>query len=161
VGVIASATGREPVVAGKPELPLHAEAMRRTGAQTPLVVGDRLDTDIEGANRAGVASLLVLSGVTGPVDLLLAGPPVRPTYVARDLRTGLLAPHPAVHRRANGAWTCGGWVCTLADGRLEARGGGDGVAGLRAACAASWAGSGIRDADEAREFVAGLDLDRP
>ena len=50
--VIAHATGQQPVVAGKPEPPLHAEAVARTGAQRPLVVGDRLDTDIEGAVRA-------------------------------------------------------------------------------------------------------------
>lgn len=64
IGVIAMATGRRPVAAGKPETPLHQEAVRRTGAQDPVVVGDRLDTDVEGVNRAGVASLLVLTGVT-------------------------------------------------------------------------------------------------
>ena len=62
--VIVYATGKQPVVAGKPEPPLHAEAVARTGARHPLVVGDRLDTDIEGAVRAGAPSLLVLTGVT-------------------------------------------------------------------------------------------------
>ena len=72
VGVIAAVTGATPVVAGKPELALHEEAVRRTGAQRPLVVGDRLDTDIEGANRAGADSLLVLTGVTSPGELVCA-----------------------------------------------------------------------------------------
>ena len=73
VQVIAGATGRRPdAVAGKPETPLHDEAVRRTGARRPLVVGDRLDTDIEGANSAGVPSLLVLTGVAGPADLVQA-----------------------------------------------------------------------------------------
>jgi glycerol-1-phosphatase len=86
VAAIRLATGREPVVAGKPEPPLHREAILRTGARHPLVVGDRLDTDIEGAVRAGADSMLVLSGVSGAVDLVSAPPARRPTFVARDLR---------------------------------------------------------------------------
>lgn len=54
VRVIAAATGVEPVYAGKPDPPLHRESMIRTGARRPLVVGDRLDTDIEGASNAGL-----------------------------------------------------------------------------------------------------------
>jgi hypothetical protein len=61
-----------------------------TRAQT-LVCGDRLDTDIRGANAAGLDSLLVLSGVCRLQDLALAPPAARPTYVATDL-TGLLEP---------------------------------------------------------------------
>src|SRR5215472_1873183 len=64
IQVIVTATGRSPVVAGKPEPPLHAEAVARSGAHHPLVVGDRLDTDIESAVRSGADSLLVLTGVT-------------------------------------------------------------------------------------------------
>ncbi len=48
--------------AGKPERPLLDETVRRVGGRRPLMVGDRLDTDIEGARRAGVDSLLVLTG---------------------------------------------------------------------------------------------------
>ena len=62
--MVATATGRRPIVAGKPQLPMHAEGVRRTDAKNPLVVGDRLDTDIEGANVANTDSLLVLTGVT-------------------------------------------------------------------------------------------------
>ncbi len=50
VGVVATASGQKPIVAGKPELPLHAEGVRRLHAKHPLVVGDRLDTDIEGGH---------------------------------------------------------------------------------------------------------------
>jgi HAD superfamily hydrolase (TIGR01450 family) len=91
VGAVAAATGTWPTVAGKPEPALHRETMIRTGARQPLVVGDRLDTDIEGANRAGVDSLLVLTGVT-TLDQLREAPDLhQPTYVAPDLR-GLLEP---------------------------------------------------------------------
>ncbi len=93
VAALEVATGRTPLVAGKPELALHRESIERVGARRPLVVGDRLDTDIEGAHRAGCASLLVLSGVTD-VELLRSAPPTqRPTYVAADL-SGLLVAHP-------------------------------------------------------------------
>src|SRR5215472_7834325 len=93
--VIATATGQEPLVAGKPEPPLHADSVARTGARRPLVVGDRLDTDIEGAVRVGADSMLVLTGVTHPVDAVLAPPHQRPSYLAADL-SGLLTPHPPV-----------------------------------------------------------------
>jgi glycerol 3-phosphatase-2 len=135
VGVIARTTGQAPVaVAGKPELALHEESVRRTGAQNPIVVGDRLDTDIEGANRAGVPSLLVLTGVATPADVVRAEPVHRPTYVAADLHAGLLEAHPSVARDARG-WTCGSARLTP-DGSLT----GTGIDALRAACVAAWSG---------------------
>ena len=91
VGVVAAASGQQPLVAGKPELPLMAESVARTGAKRPLVVGDRLDTDIEGANRAGFPSLLVLTGVSTAAEADTADASMRPTYIAPDLR-GLLDP---------------------------------------------------------------------
>jgi glycerol 3-phosphatase-2 len=98
VGAVAAATGTWPTVAGKPEPALHRETMLRTGARRPLVVGDRLDTDIEGANRAGVDSLLVLTGVTRLEQLKDAPKEQQPTYVAQDLR-GLLEPGRLLDRR--------------------------------------------------------------
>jgi HAD superfamily hydrolase (TIGR01450 family) len=139
VDAVAAAAGRRPdVVAGKPELPLHREAILRTGAQRPLVVGDRLDTDIEGANRAGTDSLLVLTGVAGPVDLLRADHIRRPTLVAAGL-DGLLAAHPAVTRDDTG-WRCGSWCARVVDGalRLDGDGDGDALEALRAAAVAVW-----------------------
>jgi hypothetical protein len=59
-------------LAGKPQPPLFAETLRRVGGRRPLVVGDRLDTDIEGASNAGYDSLLVMTGVTGPTELVSA-----------------------------------------------------------------------------------------
>ncbi|WP_405085733.1 HAD-IIA family hydrolase [Microbispora sp. NBC_01389] len=144
--VIATATGVEPAVAGKPEPPLHRESMIRTRAERPLVVGDRLDTDIEGANRAGVDSLLVLTGVAGPLDVLTAAPHHRPTHIAADL-SGLHRPAAGV-RRGTAGWTCGGWTAAWEDGELALTGGGDSVDGLRAACAATWEAVGDGQADE-------------
>jgi glycerol-1-phosphatase len=136
--VIAHATGQQPTVAGKPEPPLHAEAVARTGARNPLVVGDRLDTDIEGAVRAGAPSLLVLTGISRPADAVLAAPSQRPSYLAADL-AGLLEPQPAVTSQ-EGAFCCGGWRANGGhDGtELSLDGAGDPVDGLRALCAAAW-----------------------
>jgi len=141
VEVVRIATGGSPQVAGKPLPPMHRESVIRTGARRPLVVGDRLDTDIEGAYAGGVESLLVLTGVTGPAGLLAAAPRHRPTYVAADLR-GLLAPHPQV-APVGGSFTCGGWTAAASSSQgLTAEGSGDPLDGLRALCAAAWSYAG-------------------
>lgn len=110
--------------------------MRRTGAVNPLVIGDRLDTDIEGARRRGAASMLVLTGVTTPVDLLLAPPERRPSYLAYDIG-GLNEPHPEVQWDGHEA-RCGGWAAVAHAGQLRLRGSGERLDGLRALCVAAW-----------------------
>ncbi|MEV6864252.1 HAD-IIA family hydrolase [Streptosporangium subroseum] len=144
--VIAAATGVEPIVAGKPEPPLHRESILRTGSKRPLVIGDRLDTDIEGATNAGVDSLLVLTGVASPLDVLTAAPRHRPTYVADDL-SALRRPYPQV-RRGESGWTCEGWAARWEEGRLRLDGGGKPLDGLRAAAAATWEAAGDGQAEE-------------
>ena len=136
IQVIATATGVKPLVAGKPEPPLHHESVLRTGAKHPLVVGDRLDTDIESACRVDADSLLVLTGVTGLTEAVLASPEQRPTYIAEDL-AGLLEPHPAV-TSDDGEFACAGWTARLNGNQLELTGSGQRIDGLRALCAAAW-----------------------
>jgi hypothetical protein len=58
---VAQTTGVTPTAVGKPDTALHRESVQRSGATHPIVVGDRLDTDIEGASRAGCDSMLVLT----------------------------------------------------------------------------------------------------
>jgi ribonucleotide monophosphatase NagD (HAD superfamily) len=84
-----AATDQEPLIAGKPATPLLEQAAKSLGAQRPLVVGDRLDTDIAGAVNAGMDSLLVLTGVSTEADALALPADQRPTYIAADL-SGLL-----------------------------------------------------------------------
>jgi glycerol-1-phosphatase len=88
VAAIATATGVDAEVVGKPHAPLFQAALRRAGGLNPLVIGDRLDTDIAGAAALGWDSLLVLTGVATQDDV--AGSPVRPTYVAPDVSALLL-----------------------------------------------------------------------
>lgn len=86
VAALVAATGLHPRVAGKPERPLLDAAVRQVGSSRPLVVGDRLDTDIACAVGAGTPSLMVLTGVSTATDLLAADPDHRPTFVAFDMR---------------------------------------------------------------------------
>ena len=85
VRLVAEFAEREPQVAGKPMAPLFEETITRVGGQHPLLVGDRLDTDIEGAVTMGWDSLLVLTGVTGLEEVARATKAERPTYIGRDL----------------------------------------------------------------------------
>ncbi|MGN6612422.1 MAG: HAD-IIA family hydrolase [Angustibacter sp.] len=159
VDVVARTTGASPRVAGKPAPALLAAAVDRTGAQRPLFVGDRLDTDMAGARAAGMPGLHVLTGASATVDLLTSGPDRRPTFLAVDL-SGLLAEHhaPRVSRdrarwRADGA--CGVRVdCDATEGlRVDADAPGEpelAVEVLRVACAAVWA---------ARDDGADVDVD--
>jgi glycerol 3-phosphatase-2 len=96
VSAVHTAVGRLATVAGKPETPIFQEAVARFGAQHPLFLGDRLDTDILGANRAGIASALVLTGIDRPKHVLAAPENSRPTYILGDLRE-LHEPYPEVH----------------------------------------------------------------
>jgi len=138
VRVVAQTVGREPdAVAGKPEPPLLLEAIRRTGSTRPLMVGDRLDTDIAAGSRVGIPSLLVFTGVTTLAELLAAVPPERPDYLGADLRV-LLEEYPPVRLDGEGA------VCRAASARVD--GGvlavdvaGDPWDAVRAAAALAWA----------------------
>ena len=113
VGIVRTATGREPdEVAGKPFAPIMLQARSRRHAERPLVVGDRLDTDIEAARAAGMDSLLVLTGVSGTAELLDCPPRQRPTYVAAGLG-GLLEPA-RVPQERDGWWHCGDAAVRLA-----------------------------------------------
>jgi HAD superfamily hydrolase (TIGR01450 family) len=143
VRAVSEASGIAPRVIGKPQPTMFEQATRDREAKEPLVVGDRLDTDIQGAVAAGFPSLLVMSGVTDVLTLLNAPSGQRPTYIAMDL-SGLHAAHRAPER-VDGVWRCGR-ASAYRDGvRITVQGdsgvdsyGGDGVDGLRAACAAAW-----------------------
>lgn len=93
VSAVHTAVGRLATIAGKPERPIFDVAVARTGAQTPLFIGDRLDTDIQGARTAEMRSLLVLTGIDRPKQILAAPPSQRPDYIVEDLRQ-LFEPYP-------------------------------------------------------------------
>nr|WP_218890929.1 HAD-IIA family hydrolase [Actinomycetospora corticicola] len=168
VAALRHASRREPQVAGKPAAPLLRQAMERVGASSPLVVGDRLDTDIAGGHAIEAESLLVLTGVSTAADVLAAPAEQRPTYVAAGLAA--LTDLDAVR-----VGTDDGWRATVHDdGSLElgapadaGDGAEDRAAALRALCAAHWAAVGdtatastVTGADEAAgRMISALGLD--
>jgi glycerol-1-phosphatase len=156
-GGLVSAVSRfaevEPVVAGKPEPPLFHETQRRVGGERPLVVGDRLDTDIAGAVRAGYDSLLVMTGVTGLAELVAAEPGARPTYLSSTL-AGLGAAHQAP-RQGEGGWSLAGWQASVAGAALHVEGDGEIDDWLRVVAAAAWA---HLDAHDEPPGIDGLEL---
>lgn len=160
VNVVAAALGRAPdLVAGKPERAMHTASVTRTAAQRPLVIGDRLDTDIEGAAASGCASLYVMTGVSTPAEVVTAQELHRPTYVASDLR-GLLQPGRGI---ANAAATgiSGRWIADDAGIRSNGQNAGiDDAADLLAlVCALAWSGRRYELCDRAaRESAAALGL---
>ncbi|MGW0506832.1 HAD-IIA family hydrolase [Micromonospora sp. NPDC003241] len=137
VAALATALNRQPdEVVGKPSPELFATAARRAGEGRSLVVGDRLDTDIEGANRAGLDSLLVLTGVSDVPELLAAPQDRRPTAVAWNL-AGLFEPTAMVRVPAAGA-EHGGWRVTTGPDGWELTGAGRPLDALAALCAVAW-----------------------
>lgn len=103
VSAVHTAVGRLATVAGKPEAPIFHAAVARFSAQNPLFLGDRLDTDIMGAQAAGIASAIVLTGIDRPKHILAAPTHSRPTYILSDLRE-LFEPYPVARVKGDTVW---------------------------------------------------------
>ena len=154
VAALALTTGQRPISVGKPDRQLFDTALegRQVDAEAALVIGDRLDSDIEGAVNAGLDSLLVLTGVSGLAELFAAVPARRPTFVGFDLRA-LREPQATVASRVasrvastvsdrveagDTGRTCGGWTVCPDGGGWTVDGDGSPTALLRAATEAAW-----------------------
>ncbi len=142
VAALKAATDAEPQVAGKPAPVLLTDALARGDFRKPLVVGDRLDTDIAAANAAGLPSLMVLSGVGSARDAVHAVREQRATYIGYDLRSLhgdadvlAVAPQPAWHIDIADV------SVTVSTGRDE-EAGDDGLSIVRAVANAVWASNG-------------------
>lgn len=143
VSAVHTAVGRLPIVAGKPERAIFEAAVARFGARNPLFIGDRLDTDILGANRAGMLSALVMTGIDRSKQVLAAPAESRPSYLLGDLRE-LFEPYPSaatsIEKRS------GDTRVTVADAVVRIRGnvvrieraGSRSIDLLRAGAAAIW-----------------------
>jgi len=147
VSAVHSAVGRLPVVAGKPERAIFDAAVARFGASSPLFIGDRLDTDILGANRAGMPSALVMTGIDRAKQVLAAPEESRPKYLLGDLRE-LFEPYPVAltsteKRRGDTLVTVGEAVVRIHQNRVSIdRAGRRSIDLLRAGAAAIW-GTGV------------------
>ncbi len=139
VSAVHTAVGRLPIVAGKPEVAIFDEAFARFGSRAALMIGDRLDTDILGANRSGIPSALVLTGIDQAKQVLAAAPDERPTYILEDLRGLHLAyPETVSAEFAGGVDTIVGSARVRRTGQVLTIESGSGVDLLRAGAASIW-----------------------
>lgn len=136
VAAVVTATGVTPPAAGKPEPGMFLLAAKRAGAERPLVIGDRLDTDLKGARAANIPGLLVLTGVSDVREALTAPAEHRPSFIGANLTT-LEESHPEPRQDGNW-WHVGEARAHVVEGRLLVDGGTD-IDRVRAACCASWA----------------------
>lgn len=157
VFAVSNATGKEPIAAGKPRAQIFERSASSLRVERPIVVGDQLSTDIEGAVNAKMPSMHVLTGVSDARDVVLARRGQRPAYVAMDI-SGLNEVHPRPRHHKDGTWTCGVSQPVLIDRRGRVSIGGVELAGnggpvtlnldtYRALIAASW------EVDESRVRV--------
>ncbi|MDT0157606.1 HAD-IIA family hydrolase [Microbacterium sp. ARD32] len=138
VSAVHTAVGRLSTVAGKPEKPIFEVAVERFGAQHPLFLGDRLDTDIAGSARAGIDSALVLTGIDRPKHVLAAPKGSRPDYILGDLRE-LHQPYPETVQN-DGVFTVNDASVRIVDADVQiVSAGRSQIDLLRAGAAAIWA----------------------
>jgi glycerol-1-phosphatase len=139
VSAVHIAVGRLPIVAGKPEVAIFDEAVARFDSKHPLFIGDRLDTDIRGANRAKIPSAHVLTGVDKAKQLIAADSESRPRFILEDLR-GLREPYPeTVFSKNATVATVGDATVRLVGDSVEIVKDGESELNLlRAACAIIW-----------------------
>lgn len=116
IAAVATAIGGSPTTFGKPHRPMMAQAVLRTGASRPLFVGDRIDTDIVGANNAGLDSLMVFSGAHGKQELVASRAGERPTHIGPDV-SALLRPSRRVTLTESDA-ECNGQRAAQDDSRI-------------------------------------------
>lgn len=150
---VIAATGAQPLAsAGKPEAAMYHQARRLFSPTNHMVetenclpVGDRLDTDVEAANRGGYDSAVVLTGVADARQIIMAEPILRPTYICTDL-LGLSQAQPEVVATGDAfvcgeakAWLEGSTLRIEIDGS-EPEGPISSVNALRAAASAAWDG---------------------
>lgn len=145
VEAVITATGVQPVgSAGKPESAMYDEARalaaedgeQMVAKERCLAIGDRLDTDIEAGNRGGYDSLVVLTGVATPEQIILSPIHQRPTFVATDLRD-LALPMPEPQKISEHEWSCGDATARFVDEVLTVSDATN-INSLRAACSLVW-----------------------
>ena len=147
VNAVAMATNQYPVVAGKPAPVMFEQASQQLGSKQPVVVGDRLDTDIRGGNAASIPTILVLTGIDTVETALGAVTAERPTFMVKTLDS-LFEPYetPELSSENGGnSWTCGPWTAqfdassdTIAMTSNSDNSDDSDVRAWRAACAAYW-----------------------
>jgi len=137
VSAVHTAVGQFPVFAGKPETAIYKTALESFENSSALFVGDRLETDILGANQSGVSSAVVLTGISSRKDVLAAKPDERPEYILNTL-ADLLVDYPELKQTKRGYKCKDAEVELLGDKVLVVQGDPRSTDALRAACKVIW-----------------------
>jgi glycerol 3-phosphatase-2 len=137
VGAVHTAVGILPEIAGKPFRPIFEQALLQLGIKNPLMVGDRLDTDIRGANNSGLDSAVVMTGIVTRKELLAAGKEDRPKFILQDL-SGLFDAYHDPKSTKRGAKSGDSTVELLGDRVVIVSGNPQSLDTLRAACHVIW-----------------------
>ena len=134
VSAVHTAVGQLPIVAGKPEPAIYKTAVEHFGAKRALFVGDRIDTDIRGANRAGIDSVLVMTGISTRKEVLGVKKEDRPTFIVATMAE-LLANYDEPKKTKRGFACKDAEVELLGNKVVVTHGDPKSLGALRAACA--------------------------
>lgn len=139
VNAVAMAVERRPdIIAGKPEPVIYQQVMDRFPGEKHIAVGDRWDTDIAGANAAGIDSMLVFTGVTSPKSALTIPAAGRPSFLGRSV-ADILRGQPEVRWDAEWTVCCEDWTASLNESQnIMLSGSGEPLDAWRALCELSW-----------------------
>lgn len=138
VSAVHTAVGQLPIVAGKPEVAIYKTAVEHFGAKEPIFVGDRIDTDIRGANRAGIDSVLVMTGISTRKEVLGVKKEDRPKFIIGTMAE-LLKDYDLPKKTKHGYACKGAEVELLGNKVIVTHGDPKSLAALRAACAVIYA----------------------
>ena len=134
VSAVHTAVGQLPVFAGKPEPAIFKTATDHFGSKQAIFVGDRIDTDIRGANRAGIASVLVMTGISTRKEALGVKKEDRPVFIIETMAE-LLADYDQPKKTKHGYSCKDASVELLGNKVLVTHGDPKSIGALRAACA--------------------------
>lgn len=137
VSAVHTAVGILPDFAGKPFRPIFESAVSQLSISRPLMIGDRLDTDIRGGVGFGIDTACVLTGIASRKDLIGARPEDRPTFILEDLRQ-LFEPYPTVKTTKHGVKLGRTEVQLIGNKVLVTEGDPKSLEALRAACSLIW-----------------------
>ncbi|MFW0185053.1 HAD-IIA family hydrolase [Rothia sp. CCM 9418] len=158
VHAVAKATGRTPYIAGKPEAAIFRTGAQKLKSTAPVVVGDRLDTDIRGGNKAGIATACVLTGVESYQSILQAPTFDRPDYILSTLNDFFIE-YPKITVTSEGeSYTAegAGYHAKVEGEILTITGEGEEPDAWRVACAAWWtAYPQERESHQPKEIIRG------
>jgi HAD superfamily hydrolase (TIGR01457 family) len=138
VSAVHTAVGQLPIVAGKPEPAIYKTAVDHFGAKNAIFVGDRIDTDIRGANRAELDSVLVMTGISTRKEVLGVKKEDRPKYIVGTMAE-LLVEYDLPKKTKRGFACRGAEVELLGNKVVVTHGNPKSLAALRAACAVIYA----------------------